>query len=247
MHERLVRAVHGWRPQDSDPEFEIGLAEFIRSRYSDDVLADFYTRFVVGDGKFDTMMRRAIWRSACRSFGNGVSIAPNVAFKHIETFEIGNGVFIGAGAYIQGRFDGSCKIGDSVWIGPQAYFDARNLVIEDFVGWGPGARVLGSEHTGEPMEIPIIQTDLRIEPVVIKRGADIGTGATILPGVTVGEGAIVGAGAIVTHDVEPHAVVVGVPARFLKWRETEPRESPFPPDVIEELFRKSGETHLSPD
>ncbi len=53
----------------------------------------------------------------------------------------------------------------------------------------------------------------------IEAWADIGTGAVILPGVTVGKGSIVGAGAVVTEDVPPFAVVAGVPARFLRWRE----------------------------
>jgi acetyltransferase-like isoleucine patch superfamily enzyme len=105
-----------------------------------------------------------------------------------------------------------------VWIGPQSYFDARDLVLEDYVGWGPGAKVLGSEHTGVPLDVPIIQTDLRMKPVRICEWADIGTNAVILPGVTVGRGAIVGAGAVVTHDVPPMTVVAGVPARVLRSR-----------------------------
>jgi acetyltransferase-like isoleucine patch superfamily enzyme len=35
----------------------------------------------------------------------------------------------------------------------------------------------------------------------------------VLPGVTVGERAVVASGAVVTRDVEPEAVVAGVPAR----------------------------------
>ena len=57
---------------------------------------------------------------------------------------------------------------------------------------GPGAKVLGSEHTGDPIDQPIIATPLTIKPVVIGFGADIGTNATILPGVHVGANAIVG-------------------------------------------------------
>jgi acetyltransferase-like isoleucine patch superfamily enzyme len=67
--------------------------------------------------------------------------------------------------------------------------------------------------------VPIIQTDLRIEPVRVGAWADIGVSAVVLPGVTIGKGAIVGAGAVVTDDVPPFAIVVGVPARFSRWRE----------------------------
>jgi acetyltransferase-like isoleucine patch superfamily enzyme len=109
-------------------------------------------------------------------------------------------------------------IGNHVWIGPQSYFDARDLVIEEYVGWGPGAKILGSTHTGFPTDVPIVQTDLEILPVRIEAWADIGTNAVVLPGVTVGRGSIVGAGAVVTEDVPPFTVVAGVPARVLRRR-----------------------------
>jgi acetyltransferase-like isoleucine patch superfamily enzyme len=138
--------------------------------------------------------------------------------KHPETMELGDAVFIGAQSMIQGRFDGTCRIGNHVWIGPHAYFDARNLILEDYVGWGPGAKVLGSSHTGDPIDVPIIATELSIKPVVIGYGADIGTNATILPGVHVGAHSMVGAGAVVNVDVSEYAVVAGVPARVIRHR-----------------------------
>ena len=67
--------------------------------------------------------------------------------------------------------------------------------------------------------MPIIQTDLEIKSTRIGAWADIGVNAVILPGITVGKGSIVGAGAVVTRDVNPFSVVVGVPAKFLRWRE----------------------------
>lgn len=222
MPEGLIKAVHGLREAMPDADFEVGLAAHLRKTYDCPRLIDLYARFALGDGEFDALMRRAIWRACCKSFGHGVRIESSVGFKHIETFEIGARVFIGAQTVIQGRFKGICRIGNQVWIGPHSYFDARDLVLEDFVGWGPGARVLGSEHTGLPVTVPIIQTDLRVQPVVVQHGADIGTGAILLPGVTVGTGAIVGAGAVVTRDVPPYAIVAGVPARFLRWREQAP-------------------------
>ena len=58
------------------------------------------------------------------------------------------------------------------------------------------------------------------ESEVIEIGNDvwIGQGALILDGVVVGDGAIIGAGAVVTHNVPPFSVVVGVPAKIIKYR-----------------------------
>jgi len=214
----VVKAFHSRQEVGLDPDFEIGLSLFIQAKYGADALLELYARFSSGEGPLDAIMRRAIWRSGARRFGNGVQIGSGVGFKHLETFEIGDGTFIGSQSFIQGRIHGTCIIGKKVWIGPQSYFDARNLVIEDFVGWGPGAKVLGSGHTGIPVDVPIIQTDLEIKPVKIEDWADIGVNAVILPGVTVGKGSQVGAGAVVTKDVPPFAIVAGVPARVIGWR-----------------------------
>jgi len=216
---RMVAAVHGQRQTPADPEFELGMSDALRKQYSREALVELYSRYLAGDGYLDSIMRRVIWRALAKRVGRGLQVGSGAGFKHPETFDLGDGVFIGANAYLQGRFDGKCSIGNHVWIGPQSYFDARDLVLEDYVGWGPGAKVLGSAHTGIPFDRPIIQTDLEIKPVRVEAWADIGTNATLLPGVTVGKGAIVGAGAVVTHDVPALAIVAGVPARFLRWRE----------------------------
>ncbi|SEH70570.1 Hexapeptide repeat of succinyl-transferase [Rhizobium tibeticum] len=223
---RLVLAVHGRQQPALDPDYVVQLAEELTRTYGTAGLIELYARFATGDGFVDSFMRKAIWKSLARTCGNGLQVGSGAGFKHPETFEIGEGVFIGAQSYIQGRFDGTCRIGNNVWIGPQAYFDARDLVLEDHVGWGPGAKVLGSSHTAMPVDMPIIRTDLEIRPVRIGAWADIGTNATILPGVTIGKGAIVGAGAVVVDDVAPFSVVAGVPAKFLRWRTDQDSSEP---------------------
>lgn len=219
LTKRIIKAVHGLKEFKPDPGFEIGFSEHLQAKYSQEGLLELYARFLNGVDEFSILMRRTIWRAATGCFGHGVYIGTGVGVKHLETFEIGDGVFIGDHAYLQGRFDGRCIIGNFVWIGPQSYFDARDLVIGDYVGWGPGAKVLGSSHQGLPIDLPIIQTDLEIMPVRIEAWADIGTNAVILPGVTIGQGSIVGAGSVVVKDVPAFAVVAGVPARFLSWRD----------------------------
>lgn len=54
--------------------------------------------------------------------------------------------------------------------------------------------------------------------VLIGSDVWIGTEVLISSGVTVGDGAVIGARAVVTRDVAPYAVVVGNPARVLKFR-----------------------------
>jgi acetyltransferase-like isoleucine patch superfamily enzyme len=214
-----VPAVHGRREVTADPPFELELTDYLRSKHAPADLMELYARFGTGVTAFDMLLRRAILRALTLRFGHNVQVGTGFGFKHAETFEIGHSVFIGDQSYIQGRVNGTCVIGDHAWIGPQSYLDARNLVLGEYVGWGPGARVLGSTHTGQPVEVPIIQTDLEIKPVRIEAWADVGTSAVVLPGVTVGKGAIVGAGAVVTADVPPFAIVAGVPARFIQWRD----------------------------
>jgi acetyltransferase-like isoleucine patch superfamily enzyme len=216
---RVVKAVLGRRKVRPDPAFEGGMARFLVREFEREYLVELYHRHVSGEDKFARMMRRVLVKALARRCGNGLIVESQVGFKHPETFQIGDACFIGAGAYIQGRFDGRCVIGDHVWIGPGSYFDARDLVLEEYVGWGPGAKVLGSTHTGRPADIPIVKTDLEIRPVRVGPWADIGTNAVLLPGVRIGRAAIVGAGAVVTQNVPPYAVVAGVPARFLRWRE----------------------------
>jgi hypothetical protein len=138
MRARLVPAVHGRVLVEPDPAWEIDFARDLRGRSTPAELMALFRRFNQGDDHIDQLMRRSCVRALARRCGHGLRIAPGVGLRHVETFEIGDGVVIGEQAVIQGRFDGRCVIGDKVWIGPQAFLDARDLEIGDNVGWGPG-------------------------------------------------------------------------------------------------------------
>ncbi len=120
-----------------------------------------------------------------------------------ENSSIGSNCILGKGVYI----DTGVKVGDDVKI--QNYASIyRGAVIEDDVFIGPGAVITNDLHPRAKIWDPE-----KIPETRIKKGASIGANATILPGLTVGDHAMVGAGSVVTHNVPPHALVYGNPAK----------------------------------
>ncbi len=104
------------------------------------------------------------------------------------------------------------SVGENVFINEDfSTTAAGGITIEDGVLIAPRVTVITANHDPEDLQTLICK------PVVIRRGAWICTRAILCPGVTVGEGAIVAAGAVVTHDVAPHTVVGGNPAKFIKY------------------------------
>lgn len=83
---------------------------------------------------------------------------------------------------------------------------------------GSGAQIGSHCHIGAGAVISGMMEPACKVPVVIEDHVLIGANATVLEGVRVGAGAVVAAGSVVVRDVEPHTIVAGVPARFLKAR-----------------------------
>ena len=198
-----------------DPVEEIECAESYQKSHAPDELIHMFSLRSIGTSPEAEVERRVILRALTKSFGDGVRVGCGVSIRHPETFEIGDGVFIGDHAMLHGQMNGRFVIGQRSWLGPKSYFDARDLILGEFVGWAPGAKALGSEHIGEPIDIPIVQTDIAIKPVCIGEWSDVGVDAVIMPGVTIGNGAIIGAGAVVTTDIPSMAKAAGVPARVI--------------------------------
>ncbi|QPC93092.1 acyltransferase [Mesorhizobium sp. INR15] len=126
--------------------------------------------------------------------------------------EVGTGSRIGAFVEIQkNSYVGErCKISSHTFI-------CEGVTIEDevFVGHGvmftndrlPRATNLDGSAQSE--------SDWKVEPTLVKKGASIGSNVTITPGVTIGERALIGAGAVVTRDIPDFAIAAGVPARVV--------------------------------
>ena len=104
------------------------------------------------------------------------------------------------------------KIGKNVVImnGFQC-MSAGGLVIEDGVMISLNCTIATNNHDVYDRAV------ITCKPVRIKKNAWLGVNVTVLPGVTIGENAVVGAGAVVTKDVPDNAVVVGTPAKIIKY------------------------------
>jgi acetyltransferase-like isoleucine patch superfamily enzyme len=122
-----------------------------------------------------------------------------------EETKIGAFVEIQKNAVIGAR----CKISSHTFV-------CEGVAIEDEAFIGHGVMFINDRYPRATAEGRLqTETDWKVVPTRVGRGASIGSGAVILCGVTVGEGAMVGAGAVVLQDVPPYAIVVGVPAEVI--------------------------------
>lgn len=140
-------------------------------------------------------------------------------YAHVLGVRLARGAAVHMGCYLwfygpgQLRRDG-LTIGANTRINRNCCLDARgSLRIGDNVSISAEVTILTAFHQIDHPEFAV-----EARPVVIEDHVWIGTRATILAGVTLGRGSVVAAGAVVTRDVEPLAVVGGVPARPLGTR-----------------------------
>ena len=154
--------------------------------------------------------------------GDFVRIAPDVrlgqdvkiyAFVNLYGCEIGDESKIGTFVEIQK----GARIGRRVKISSHTFI-CEGVTIEDEVFIGHGVMFINDLYPRATNQAGELQTeaDWRCTPILVQRGASIGSNATILCGVTIGAGAIVGAGAVVTHDVPPRTIVAGNPACVIR-------------------------------
>ncbi|MDM5043644.1 acyltransferase [Latilactobacillus sakei] len=83
---------------------------------------------------------------------------------------------------------------------------------------GPELKLYTSLHDYQQNTYLPYGFDDKIQPIIIGDNVWIGAEVSIMGGVTIGDGAIIGLGSVVTKDVPKCAVVAGVPAKVLKFR-----------------------------
>lgn len=148
-------------------------------------------------------LKRCAGPGSVFGMGNRIINAANVT--------IGRGCLFQDSIYIRAGTFGRVSIGDHVAINSFCQlYGHGGITLGDEAQLGPGTIVTTTHHdySGGLEE--------HFRPVTIGRRVWVGANVTILSGITIGEGAVIGAGAVVTHDIPPHTIAVGVPARVVR-------------------------------
>jgi len=149
------------------------------------------THFFVCIGMMDGKIRNYISKKIKKMNLKEISILSDKAVID-KTSVYGDGTLIMPNAVIH-KFS---KLGNNCLLNV-------NSVIDHECEIGDGVHIMGSSYLAGRVKV--------------KNFASIGANATILPDVEIGENAIVGAGAVVTKNVKNNEVVVGNPAKFLRY------------------------------
>ncbi len=125
---------------------------------------------------------------------------------------LGQNVFVGDKVIIGNR----CKIQNNVSV-----YD--NVTLEDGVFCGP-SMVFTNVYNPRAF----IDRKEQYRDTLVQKGATLGANCTIICGVTIGEYAFIAAGATVNKNVNPYALMVGVPARQAGWMSKDGEQIPLP-------------------
>jgi len=148
--------------------------------------------------------------SNCK-LGKNVQI-PQETLVNLYGCSIGDNTKVGAFVEIQKN----AVIGANVKVSSHTFI-CEGVTIEDDVFIGHGVNFINDKYPAATVQGRLqTESDWKVIPTRVRKGASIGTGSTILCGITIGEHAMIGAGSVVTRDVPPGETWVGSPARFYK-------------------------------
>ena len=129
-------------------------------------------------------------------------------FDHIQSgARIGKNCMLGQNVNVSNNvlIGNGCKLQNNVSL-------YEGVELEDYVFCGPSC-VFTNDLTPRAK----YPKGHKYKKTLVKYGASIGANATVVCGHVIGEWSMIGSGAVVTSDVQPHALMIGVPARRRGW------------------------------
>ncbi len=156
------------------------------------------------------------------SIGSNSALGPNAVIYY--DVKIGDNTLVGDGASIREQ----CIIGSKDIISRYTTV-SYNTIIGNNTKVMDGTYITGNAKVGNNVFIGMLVSTANDNNFIerkyleenlgptIEDNVSIGIGATILPGLKLGNGSLIGAGSVVTKDVPDGAVVMGVPAKIVKY------------------------------
>lgn len=144
-----------------------------------------------------------------------------------ERIVVGDNCRIAGGARLL-TWGGSIRLGDDCSVNTNTlFYGTGGIEIGRGVRIAAGAVLVASQHVFADPVTPIARQGFTAQGIIVEDDVWIGAGVCILDGVRIGTGAVIGAGAVVTKDVEPFAIMGGVPAALIRRRAGESKEEPL--------------------
>jgi acetyltransferase-like isoleucine patch superfamily enzyme len=155
------------------------------------------------------VMNHQLDKSKVKVGKSSIIMGDLLTFNHGGEIAIGEYCFLGEQSRIWSA--GKISIGDRVLI-------SHNVNIHDNNSHSLDPQVRNREFIySYTHHSPMPNSSLPASEIVIEDDVWIGFNSTILKGVRIGRGAIIGACSLITADVPPHAVIIGNPARIIKF------------------------------
>jgi maltose O-acetyltransferase len=141
-------------------------------------------------------------------------------FPRIRNFLVRNFV-IKSGEKV--RVKSNADISPNIVIGENSELGTRcmihgNVEIGDHVIMGPDVKIYARNHIHSSLEVPIQKQGKEYLKTIVGDDVWIAANVVITAGVKVGNHSIIAAGSVVTKDVPDYAIVGGVPAKLIKYR-----------------------------
>lgn len=136
--------------------------------------------------------------------------------------ERGRDIYIGDNSFIAGDcfLHGPLTIGNEVAINHHCILDGgrAGITLGHQVRIGAYSHLYAFDH-GMTLDKPIYQQANRSQGIFIGQDVWLGAYVGIRDGVHIGDHAIIGMNSMVTKHVDSKAIMVGNPARFIRWRD----------------------------
>lgn len=157
------------------------------------------------------------------------TIATNtkICYDRIDDVIIGSGVRINDYTTIfcmsqyKNNYNSKLVIGDGTYIGEFQNIRASGgvIIIGKNCSISQHISMIASNHSiALGQDINKQKWDTVKTGIIIDDDVWIGANSVILPGVHIHKGAVIGAGTVVTKDIPENAIVVGNPAKIIKYR-----------------------------